>query len=173
MTQTTVSPKTSSLELFSCLLEQLSQSPVILAIVTATQGQVTSQVGDKLLIWGDAQSMGSLSEYTVKATVIAQSFEVLKTGIAQRIVIDPGDNMFAVSSDPELTASLDQVQVWLTRWQGTDAISIAQKIVSALEASQPSRLIVPLVTGQFPCIINCNSPSLRNLQGQEAYIEEL
>lgn len=173
MTSMTVSPKTSSVEFFSSLLTQLSQGPVIFAIVTATQGQVASHVGDKLLIWGDAQSTGSLMENTVKATVITQSFSVLKTGIAQRMVIDPGNNMFAVSSMPSEEKSTDQVCVWLTRWQGDDAIAIAKTTLSALESNQPARLIVPLVTGQFPYIINHKSPSLRNLQGQDAYIEEL
>lgn len=173
MTQTTVNPKASSFGIFSCLLEQLSHGPVVFAIVTATQGQVTSQVGDKLLVWGDAQSTGSLTEHTVKATVISQSFEVMKTGLAQRMAIDPGNNMFAVSSDPDGDPSMDQVQVWLTRWQGADAIAIAKNVLAALNVDQPSRLIVPLVTGKFPYIINQDSPSLRNLQGQDAYIEEL
>lgn len=174
MTQMTVDPKTSSLELFSCLLNQLSQGPVVLAIVTATQGHVDSQVGDKLLIWGDAQSAGSLTENTVKATVTTQAFSVLKTGISQRMVIDPGNNMFAVSSIPtEDKSTTDQVHVWLTCWQGEGAIATAQAMLSAIEAPHTSRLIVPLVTGQFPYIIDRNSPSLRNLQGQDAYIEEL
>ncbi|MEA5465607.1 XdhC family protein [Leptothoe sp. PORK10 BA2] len=172
MSQLTVNSKTSSLELFSCLLDRLVEGPVVLAIVTAIQGQVDSQVGEKLLVWGDAQSTGSLTENTVRATVINQSFEVLKTGIAQRMVIDPGDNLFAVSSVPG-NQSIDQVHLWLTRWQGADAIATAQATLSALNASQDSRLIVPLVTGQFPYIINRDSPSLRNLQGQEAYIEDL
>ena len=179
MTQTTVNPKTSSLELFSQLLEQLSQGPVVLAIVTATQGQVVSKVGEKLLVWGDAKSAGTLSEYTVKAMVIAQSFEVLKTGIAQRMVIDPGNNMFAVSSDPDTSTSLGQVQVWLTRWQGDDAIATVQTLLESLKVSQSSRFVVPLGAGQYPYIVDTtntvgkNSPSLRNLQGQDAYIETL
>ena len=173
MTQMTVNTKTSSLQLFSCLLDQLSYGPVVLAIVTATQGQVNSKVGDKLLVWGDAQSFGSLSENTVKATVITQAFSVFKTGLAQRIVIDPGDNMFAVSSIPGKAKSTDQVHIWLTRWQGDDAIATSQAALSALKTDQSSRLIVPLVTGQSPYIVAHDSPSLRNLQGQEAYIEEL
>ncbi len=173
MTQMTVRTQTSSLELFSCLLEQLSDGPVVLAIVTAVQGQVISQVGEKLLVWGDAQSFGSLTEHTVKATVITQAFEVLKTGIAQRMVIDPGDNLFAVSSDPEANTSIDQVHIWLTRWQGDDAIATVQATLTALAAPQPGRLIVPLATGQFPYISSHSTSSLRNLQGQEAYIEEL
>ncbi|MBX2866101.1 MAG: XdhC family protein [Leptolyngbyaceae cyanobacterium MAG.088] len=173
MTQMKVKTQTSSIELFSCLLEQLSQGPVVFAIVTATQGQVDSQVGEKLLVWGDAQSTGSLTENTVKATIITQAFSVLKTGIAQKTVIDPGNNMFAVSSVPATEKSTDQVHVWLTRWQGEDAIATAQATLCALQTNQPSRLIVPLVTGQFPYIVNHDSPSLRNLQGQEAYIEEL
>lgn len=172
MTQITVNPKTSSLELFSCLVEQLTHGPVVLAIVTATQGNVMSQVGDKLLVWGDAQSEGSLLEHTVRATVLTQSFAVMKTGVAQRMVIDPGDNMFAVSSDPD-SDSVDQVHVWLTCWQGDDAIATARTALAALETDQPSRLVVPLVTGQFPYIISSDSPSLRNLQGQDAYIEDL
>lgn len=173
MTQITVNTKASSLELFSCLLDQLSQGPVVLAIVTAIQGQVVSQVGEKLLVWGDAQSTGSLAENTVKATVITQSFSVMKTGISQRLVIDPGDNMFAVSSAPDADKSTDQVHVWLTRWQGEDAIATVQDTLASLKTHQPCRLIVPLVTGQFPYIISRNSPSLRNLQGQDAYIEDL
>ncbi len=173
MTQTAVHTRTSSLEVFSCLLEQLAQGPVVVAIVTAIQGDVISRVGDKLLVWGDAQTSGSLTENTVKATIITQSFSVMKTGIAQRMVIDPGDNLFAVSSDPDANGSMDQVHVWLTRWQGDDAIAIAKAALSALENQQPSRLVVPLVTGQSPYILGSNSPSLRNLQGQDAYIEDL
>ncbi|MEL6130368.1 MAG: XdhC family protein [Cyanobacteria bacterium J06628_4] len=173
MSQMTVNPKTSSLELFSCLVDRLAQGPVVLAIVTATQGNVASRVGEKLLVWGDAQSAGSLTENTVKAMVITQSFEVLKTGLSQRLVIDPGDNMFAVSSVPNADKSIDQVHLWLTRWQGEDAIASAQATLATLKAAQPSRLIVPLVTGQFPYIITRDLPSLRNLQGQDAYIEEL
>lgn len=173
MTQMTVHTKTSSLKLFSCLLDQLAQGPVVLAVVTATQGQVTSQVGEKLLVWGDAQSFGSLTEHTVKATAITQSFSVLKTGIAQRMVIDPGDNLFAVSSNPAAEKLTNQVHIWLTRWQGDDAIAAAQAALAAIEDSQSGRLIIPLVTGQFPYIINRTSPSLRNLQGQDAYIEDL
>ncbi|MBT9311478.1 XdhC family protein [Leptothoe kymatousa] len=172
MAQITVNPKTSSLAIFSCLLEQLTRGPVVLAIVTATQGDVMSQVGDKLLVWGDAQSEGSLLEHTVRATVLTQSFAVMKTGGAQRMVIDPGDNMFAVSSDPDAD-SVDQVHVWLTCWQGDDAIATAKTALASLETEQPSRLVVPLVTGQFPYVLGPDSPSLRNLQGQDAYIEDL
>ena len=157
--------RSNSVELFYYLLEQLSKSPVVLAIVTATQGGVTTRVGDKLLIWGDAQSFGNLREDAVNTAVMTQSFAVLKTGIAQRMVID-------LDADKN-TAGLTQVQVWLTRWQGVDAIATAKATLSALEGPNPSRLIVPLVTGQFPYIINQDSPSLRNLQGQDAYIEDL
>ncbi|MEO0353041.1 MAG: XdhC family protein [Cyanobacteria bacterium P01_A01_bin.15] len=166
--QTTAS--STSIDLFSGLLDQLSRSPVVLAIVTATQGHVASQVGDKLLIWGDAQSFGSLNDATVTTAVMGQSFAVLKTGIAQRLVV-------ATSAGPiqQTAPAVDtpQVQVWLTRWQGSDAIATAQATLSTLKTSQPGRLVVPLVTGQFPYISGRDSPSLRNLQGQDAYIEDL
>lgn len=171
--QTAVSSKSFSIDIFSCLLEQLRQGPVVMAIVTATQGDVASQVGDKLLVWGDAQSFGSLTENTVKATVLSQSFAVMKTGIAQRVVIDPGDNMFAVSSDPNAGETMHQVHVWVTRLQGESAIATAQAALLALERGQPSRLVVPLVTGQFPYVLGSSCPSLRNLQGQDAYIEDV
>ena len=156
--------RSNSVDLFSCLLNQLSKSPVVLAVVTATQGSTTTHVGDKLLIWGDAQSFGDLGEDAVNTAVITQSFAVLKTGIAQRMVID---------LDANKPADLNQVQVWLTRWQGDDAIATAKATLSALDTPAPSRLLIPLVTGKFPYIINQDSPSLRNLQGQDAYIEEL
>ena len=170
MMQTTAS--STSIDLFSCLLDQLSRSPVVLAIVTATQGHVVSQVGDKLLVWGDAQSFGSLNDATVTTAVMGQSFTVLKTGIAQRLVVETSAAAVPIK---QTAAAMDapQVQVWLTRWQGSDAISTAQATLSALKTSQPSRLVVPLVTGQFPYINGHNSPSLRNLQGQDAYIEDL
>ena len=157
--------RSNSVELFSYLLEQLSRAPVVLAIVTATQGSTATHVGDKLLIWGDAQSFGTLREDAVNTAVITQSFAVLKTGIAQRLVIDMDGSNSSVGQN--------QVQIWLTRWQGEDAIATAKATLSALDDSEPSRLIVPLVTGQFPYIVNRSSPSLRNLQGQDAYIEEL
>lgn len=173
MIQTTVTTKTSALEFFSSLLAQLANGPVVVAIVTATQGDVVSQVGDKLLVWGDAQTMGSLVEHTVKATVTTQSFSVMKTGIAQRMVIDPGNNLFAVASNPDDPQAINQVCVWLTRWQGEGAIATAKAALAALENHRPSRLVIPLVTGQFPYILSPDSPSLRNLQGQDAYIEDL
>ncbi|MEM6254297.1 MAG: XdhC family protein [Cyanobacteria bacterium P01_D01_bin.156] len=173
MTQTTLTTKTSSLDFFSCLVERLIQGPVVVAIVTATHGDVGSQIGEKLLIWGDAQTMGSLTEHTVKATVITQSFAVMKTGISQRIVIDPGNNLFAVTADPEAPQSTAQVHVWLIRWQGAIALSTAKAALAAINTGQKHRLVIPLVTGQFPYILGAEGPSLRNLQGQDAYLEDL
>lgn len=158
----------NSVALFSCLLEQLAQAPVMLAIVTATQGTVATNVGDKLLVWGDAQRFGSLGDSGLDTAVITQSFAVLKTGIAQRMVLDAD----GVEITTETTAG-HQVQVWLTRWQGEDAIAMAQATLMALDSSASNQLIVPLVTGQFPYITGPDAPSLRNLQGQNAYIEEL
>ncbi|MEM9162184.1 MAG: hypothetical protein AAGC54_03845, partial [Cyanobacteria bacterium P01_F01_bin.4] len=94
-----------------------------------------------------------------------QAFEVLKTGIAQRVKLDCGEG-----------SKRGAMQVWLTRWQGSDAIATAQQLLESLSAplsSPPSRLVIPLVTGQAPYLLSPAKPSLRNLQGGDAFIEEL
>ncbi|MEO1401380.1 MAG: XdhC family protein [Cyanobacteria bacterium J06635_1] len=151
--------------LYQKLCDQLQSGPVVLATVILTQGAVPCPVGTKMLIWGDAETFHGLSDDKAEQTVIQQAFEVLKTGIAQRIKLDCDEQ-----------SRLGAMQVWLTRWQGSDAIATAQQLLNSLSAPPscpPHRLVIPLVTGQAPYLLSPAKPSLRNLQGGDAFIEEL
>ncbi|MEM8806736.1 MAG: XdhC family protein [Cyanobacteria bacterium P01_G01_bin.38] len=149
--------------LYQKLCDQLQCGPVVLATVILAQGEVPCPVGTKMLIWGDAETFYGLSGAAAEQAVIQQAFEVLKTGIAQRVKLERNEKRGVM-------------QVWLTRWQGSDAIATAQQLlksVSAPPSYPPSRLVIPLVTGQAPYLLSPAQPSLRNLQGGDAFIEEL
>jgi xanthine/CO dehydrogenase XdhC/CoxF family maturation factor len=143
------------------LLEQLHQGPVVLATVIATQGQVPQTVGDKLLVWGAAETYGDWDDSVDKVSLITQAIEVLKTGMPQRLQVCQADNA------PENGL----MQVWLNRWQGQSAIDAAEQIIEALVHKPDSRLIMPLVAGQLPYVVSQEQLSLKNFQGQETFIE--
>ncbi|MEO0541232.1 MAG: hypothetical protein AAFZ80_10255, partial [Cyanobacteria bacterium P01_A01_bin.105] len=84
--------------------------------------------------------------------------EVMKTGLPQQTTL---------SRTPD-----SRLRVWLARWQGADAIATVQSILSNLENGRLQRLVVPLVSGQAAFVIEAG-PSLCNVQGQDAYIEEI
>jgi xanthine dehydrogenase accessory factor len=159
----------SSLSFYQKLLEQLQTGPVILATVIAGQGSVPREIGAKMLIWGDAESYGTIGGGAGEAKVIQQAFEVLKTGIPQRVQID----LSGVEDRTTEGICGGQMQVWLNRWQGPDAIATTERLMQALTGPVLSRLVIPLVAGQSPYVLTEDSPSLRNLQGQDAYIESL
>ena len=173
----------SDFAFYQLLFNRLQAGPVVLATVIATQGVETIQAGTKMLIWGDAETAGSLGNGVNKIQVMQAAFEVLKTGIAQRLRLAVSAQDFALetASDFEpssntatlVAAEKGTLQVWLTRWQGADAISTAQAILDSFQQDQRSRLVIPLTTGLQPYVLSGEGPSLRNLQGQEAYIELL
>ena len=137
--------------LYQTLLKQLYNGPVVVATVVAAD---TGPVGAKLLIWGDAETAGDLDAVT---QLVPAAFEVMKTGLPQQMA---------------LPDAAGHRQVWLARWQGSAAIAIAQTLVSNLEHKRPQRLVIPLTSGQPAYVIEA-SQSLRNLQGQSAYIEDI
>ncbi len=139
---------------YQTLLEQLASGPVALATVVSGDAE---WVGAKLLIWGDAETAGSLPDATA-TQLISPAFEVMKTGLPQNITLEISQG--------------DILQVWLARWQGAEAITITQAILTNLQSQRPQRLVIPLVSGQSPYVIEVGQ-SLRNLQGQNAYIEEI
>lgn len=161
----------NSAAIFSRLQQRLAEQPVVLATVTAAQRQ--AYIGRKLLIWGDAQIYGSLGSSAIDRAAIKLAFSVLKTGIGQRIILD-GSN--AGNGDFSPAPAAEPISLWLGLWQGSSAIATAQQIVTALESDRAAQLVIPLVTGQAPYVRAMHGEtagSLRNLQGQDAYIEEL
>ncbi|MEO0458930.1 MAG: XdhC family protein [Cyanobacteria bacterium P01_A01_bin.114] len=151
--------------LYQKLYDQLHEGPVAVATVILTEGRVPASVGHKMLIWGDAETCYSLDGGEAEHAVIQQAFTVLKTGIAQRVKLYYGTG-----------ANRGTMHVWLTRWQGEDAIATAHQLIESLDAepcSPPRRLVIPLVTGQSPFLLTPTRPSLRNLQGGDVFVEEL
>jgi xanthine dehydrogenase accessory factor len=148
------------------LFALLAQGPVIVATVIAAQGETPRGIGAKMLIWGTAETYDSLGDPASDARVMAQALEVLKTGMPQRLTLD-----IAPSAPKGIGGTL---QLWLSRWQGTDAIATVQQVLTTLETpSSEGRLVIPLVAGQTPYVLSQENSSLRNLQGKDAYIEDL
>ncbi|MEO1590333.1 MAG: XdhC family protein [Cyanobacteria bacterium J06632_22] len=145
----------TSQSFYRTLLAQLSQGPVVVATVIAADVTIPTEsttVGAKLLVWGDAETCGPLDA----APLMQPAFEVMKTGLPQQVTLAHGGNL----------------QIWLARWQGVDAIATVQSILSNLSSERPQRLVIPLVSGQTAYVIEAGQ-SLRNLQGQNAFIEEI
>lgn len=137
---------------YQMLIDRLNEGPVVVATVISNLDESICPAGAKLLVWGDAKTAGTLGSIPLE-DIVQATFEVMKTGLPQRM-------------------GLAGAQVWLARWQGPDAIATAETLLSLLRSSRPGRLVIPLTGGQSPYVLEAGL-SLRNLQGQEAYIEDI
>lgn len=134
-----------SLAFYRQLLYRLHQEPVVLATVTGVRGSVPREQGAKMGICGEGRTFDTIGGGAGEAKVIRQAIAVLATGEPQSVNID-------LSGAPHRETQGvcgGQMQVWLQRWAGEEAIAIAQQIVDTLESGQSLTLVTPL-NAQFP-----------------------
>jgi xanthine dehydrogenase accessory factor len=118
----------------------------VLATVVNAQGSVPREVGAKLVVDAHGQAFGTIGGGAGEAKVLRQAQAVLQTGQKQLVEID-------LSGAPQRqTQGIcgGHMRVWLERWQGEAAKSLAEGIVEALNEGRSLTLITPFVAEQSP-----------------------
>lgn len=127
-------------------LQVLRETTVVLAVVTQVRGSVPREVGAKMLIWGEQSTFDTIGGGAGEAKVIHEAIAVLQTGEPRFVEIDlsgaPNRDIQGVCGG--------WMQVWLSRWQGEDAIALIQNMLQTLQIGQPVTLALPLNAQQRP-----------------------
>jgi xanthine dehydrogenase accessory factor len=136
------------------LTQALKQDAVVVATVLATTGSVPREVGAKMLVHRDGQIFSTIGGGAGEAKVIRHAITVFETGEKQAIAID-------LSGAPQReTQGIcgGTMQIWLERWQGADAIALAQQILAQLQSGQSATLITPFDANTSPYLWDAQSP---------------
>lgn len=130
----------TDLSFFRQLAAALSQGPVVLAIVVRTTGSVPREVGAKLWVSASGQMGGTIGGGAGEAKVLKAIEVIMATGQKQPVAIDltgaPQRDIQGVCGG--------QMQVWLERWQGEAALTLARQIVVTLTQGRALNLVMTL-----------------------------
>uniref|UniRef100_A0A832H5C2 XdhC/CoxI family protein n=1 Tax=Oscillatoriales cyanobacterium SpSt-402 TaxID=2282168 RepID=A0A832H5C2_9CYAN len=128
------------------LAQTLHHHAVVLATVIDVKGSVPREVGAKMVVYADGQTIGTIGGGAGEAKVIRQAMDVLQTGEKQWVEIDlsgtPHRNTEGICGGI--------MQVWLERWQGETAIALIQQILTHLESGQSVTLVTPFEQPRSP-----------------------
>jgi xanthine dehydrogenase accessory factor len=134
----------TDLSFFRQLVTALSQGPVVVATVVQTTGSVPREVGAQLLVTCRGELWGTIGGGAGEAKVLNEARTVLSTGEKQQVSIDltgaPQRDIQGICGG--------QMQVWLERWQGEDALTLAQRVEAQLAQGQRLTLVTPLSQNQ-------------------------
>ena len=134
-------------DFYQKLAETLRSQAVVVATVVEIHGSVPREVGAKMLIGAD-WSFDTIGGGAGEAKIITQGRTVLATGQKQRATIDlTGD----VSTLKEGICG-GQMGIWLERWSGREAVTLAQALTQALERGERVPLFTPFSTAGTPSI---------------------
>jgi len=136
------------------LADMLSRGPLVVATVVRTQGSVPRQAGAKLAVGSDGTLLGTVGGGAAEAEVIARAQTLLQAAVP----VGDGDGE---SSPAGMQVSLDlnspplgvcggRMHIWLQRWQGSLAQTLAAQILQALTQGPRAWLITPLDPQGFP-----------------------
>ncbi len=128
------------------LAQALETGPVVVATVVNTRGSVPREVGARMMIRRDSRSHGTIGGGAGEAKVIQEAKTVLATGEKQFVNIDLSG---ALDRDTEGLCG-GQMQVWLERWSGEEAIALIQQILTRLESGQSVTLVTPFDQERSP-----------------------
>ncbi|WP_316432402.1 XdhC family protein [Leptolyngbya sp. NK1-12] len=123
---------------------------MVLATVVQTQGSVPREVGAKMLIGSDGFTFGTIGGGAGEAKVIRQAEQVLETGQKQMVIVDLTG---AAHRDTQGICG-GMMQVWLERWTGAAAQTLAQQILMRLETGQTATLVIPFESNQSPYLVD-------------------
>jgi len=136
----------------------LAQGPAVVATVVRTSGSVPREVGAQLLVPAGGPPWGTIGGGAGEAKVLAQAETVLATGDPQAVTIDlsgrtPGGEGICGG----------QMTVWLARWHGEQARTLARTVAQRLSQGQGVRLVLPLAGDGVPRLADCDSDDQDNL----------
>ncbi|MGI0493340.1 XdhC family protein [Alkalinema pantanalense CENA528] len=139
--------------LYHSLLQALQTEAVVLATVIEVSGSTPREIGAKMFVKASGEIQGTIGGGAGEAKVIHQALQVLETGIKQRVEIDlSGNRQVGAQERPKEGICGGKMQVWLERWSGSEARSIVQQIIMALEAGQSITLVTPLAFDRSPWV---------------------
>ena len=134
-------------DFYQKLAETLRSQAVVVATVIEIHGSVPREVGAKMLIGAD-WSFDTIGGGAGEAKIIAQGRAVLATGQKQRATIDLTGNTSTLKEG----ICGGQMGIWLERWSGPEALTLAQGIGLALERGERVPLFTPFPTASTPSI---------------------
>jgi xanthine dehydrogenase accessory factor len=137
------------IDCYQQLAAALTQGTAVLATVIRVKGSVPREVGAKMIVCANGQILNTIGGGAGEAKVIRQAMQVLQTGEKQRVDIDLTG---APQRETEGVCG-GQMQVWLERWQGQDAMTRVGQILTALQKGQPVTLVTPFALDQSPYLI--------------------
>ncbi|MFQ3616951.1 MAG: XdhC/CoxI family protein [Cyanobacteriota bacterium] len=158
-----------SIRCFSQLTNLLQNHPVVLATVIQVRGSVPREVGARMLVWGDGQIWGTIGGGAGEAKVICAALDVLHSGKKQRVQID-----LSGAPNREIQGVCGGwMQVWVERWQGEEAIALAQEICDRLQSAQPATLVTPFAADQSPHLADHAANGRAIALSESAFVETL
>jgi xanthine dehydrogenase accessory factor len=137
------------------LAKSLTAGPVVVATVVSTRGSVPREVGAKMMIDAEGRSHGTIGGGAGEAKVIQTAKTILTTGEKQLVAIDLSG---APDRDTQGVCG-GQMQVWLERWSGNQAIALVQQILIHLEAGQSVTLVTPFEVERSPYLEEARGPA--------------
>ncbi|NJO44117.1 MAG: XdhC family protein [Cyanobacteria bacterium CRU_2_1] len=144
-----------SIAFYQHLAQVLEQKlPVVVATVTHIKGSVPREVGAKMIVCADGQTMGTIGGGAGEAKVIDYALAVLLTGENQWVEID-------LSGAPHReTQGIcgGIMRVWLERWSGEDAIDLTRQILALLQSGQSATLVIPFDAQTPSFLLNPSLP---------------
>lgn len=144
------------------LADMLSRGPLVVATVVRTQGSVPHQAGAKLAVGSDGTLLGTIGGGAAEAEVIARAQTLLQAAVPVGDGESSAEHFGKTESWPAgMQVSLDlnspplgvcggRMHIWLQRWQGSPAQTLAAQILQALTQRQRAWLITPLHPQGFP-----------------------
>jgi xanthine dehydrogenase accessory factor len=141
-------------DFFHPLHQALQTEPVVVAIVTKTQGSVPREAGALMGITSD-RTWGTIGGGAGEHKVIQAARQVLQDGRSQRITID----LSGVTTRPTQGVCGGWMTVMLHRWQGTEAIALTDSILHSLSAGQSVTLALPCDRATLPQLTSATSTS--------------
>ena len=126
----------------------LATGPIVLATVVAIRGSVPREVGAKMLVLPNGQTIQTIGGGAGEAKVIQHALSVLTTGAKQFVEIDlTGTVQTAIDG-----ICGGQMRVWLERWQGEAAIALVHHILHTLQSGQALTLVTPFDPQRSPYV---------------------
>lgn len=137
-----------------------------MATVINVKGSVPREIGAKMLIT-ESQCIDTIGGGAGEAKVITKAREILQSGEKAFVEID----LTGASTRQTEGICGGWMQVFLERWQGDQAISIVQQIISELKLGRSLTLVTPFSDGS-PYLVK-ETEERKQKKGSEAFIETL
>ncbi len=146
-----------SVQFFQHLLNTLKKKELVLATVIQTSGSVPREIGAKMIICADGETINTIGGGAGEAKVCRIAQTVLKTGKKQKLTID----LSGVSHKTTEGVCGGTMQVWLEKWSGESAIALGQEILNYLKSGKKITLFTPFSSSESPYLLlkNLTEPS--------------